>query len=116
MTEQEIIDLFNSITEITPRSIEFRAYYNTDGSIITYTTEDIPGQYIVITSEQYAEARPDAKVIDGKFVYINSRSHVAKLAKNKTTGIRCSKYDISVISEDDSDSTYYTVTAYEIKR
>jgi hypothetical protein len=115
MTEQDIQNLFNSAINITPRKIEYRAYYDKDGSIITYTTESIEGQYIEITSEQYAQARHDAKVIDNKLVFTHRRSHVSKLVENKTDGIRTSKYDVSVI-QDDGDSTYYTIRAYEIKR
>jgi hypothetical protein len=106
---------FIPITQIAQPKYEFRAYYGDDGKIITYTTEDIPGKYIVITANQYAEARHDAKVIDEKLVYTHRRSHVFKLVENKTDGVRTSKYDVSVIQDDD-DSTYYTMAAYEIKR
>ena len=115
MTDDDMIEAMQLFNTIVPRVIEFRAYYNDDGSISTYTTEDIPGQFIVITSDQYAQARPDARVIDGQLVFTHRRSHVSKLTKNKTVGIATSKYDISVISSD-SDSTYYTIKAYEIKR
>ena len=115
MTDEEFLELFQSLPVFQPRVLEFRAYYADDGKILSYTTEDIPGKYIVITSDQYAESRHDAKVIDGKLVYTHRRSHVFKLVKNKTDGVRTSKYDISVIQNDD-ESTYYRITAYEIKR
>ncbi len=101
------------IPNIEPPTIEFRVYYKTDGSIITYTTENIPGNYIVITPLQYAEARPDALVIDGQLTYTHTVSHVSKLEKNKTSGVKTSKYDISVIS---SDGHYYIMKSYAIKR
>jgi hypothetical protein len=69
----------------------------------------------VITREQYAEARPDAKIIDGQLVLTNRRSHVSKLEKNKTGGIKTSKYDVSVIT-DSADSVYYSIKAYAINR
>ena len=110
MTEQNVDNI-----NMSPRKIEYRVYYNKDGSIITYTTESIEGEYIVITSEQYDQSRPDAKVIGDKLVFTHRRSHVSKLVENKTVGVRTSKYDMSVIQED-GDSTYYTIQAYEIKR
>lgn len=110
--QEELIKLMS----IPPPVIEFRAYYNVDGSIITYTTENLPGDYVVITREQYAEARPDAKIIGGKLVQTSRLTHVAKLTKNKTGGTKTSKYDISVIQEDDNDSVYYSIAAYDIKR
>jgi len=97
------------------KSIEFRAYYDSaNGTIITYTTEDLPGDFIVITGLQYAEARPDAMVVDGQLTYTNRQTHVAKLQKNKINGVKCSKYDVSVLSDGD-DSVYYKLKAYEIK-
>ncbi len=114
MTEQDIEDLFNSIENTTPIQIEYRAYYDKDGKIITYTTEKIDGDYIIITSGQYAESRHDARVIDGNLTYTHRRSHVLKLVKSNS-GVGTNKYDISVI-QDDGDSTYYTTRAYEIKR
>lgn len=106
---------FTDRGDVLPRSVEFRVYYRDDGSIISYTTENIEGKYIVITPEQYAQARHDAKVVGDKLIYTHRRSHVSKLVRNKTEGIKTSKYDISVIS-DGNDSTYYTIQAYEIKR
>lgn len=115
MTDQDVEDLFNSIEFTTRPEIEYRAYYDKDGKIISYTTEKLPGDYILITRDQYAESRHDAKVIDSQLTYTHRRTHVHKLVKNNTTGISCSKYDISVI-QDDGESTYYTTVAYEIKR
>lgn len=115
ITEQDIIDLFNSVIQTSQPKIEFRAYYDADGKIITYTTEDIPGDYIIVTSEQYAEARHDARVIDGQLVLKNRRTHVLKLDKNRGGGKRTSKYDISIVVID-GPSSYYMVKAYETKR
>lgn len=110
-------ELYISLIPSIPEKIEFRAYYNADGSIITYTTEKITGDYIVITAQQYSEARPDAKVFDGQLVHTHRRSHVSKLLKNKSEGVKTSKYDMSVIADEhDDDTIYYTIKAYEIKR
>ena len=115
LTPEQQEELVRLMT-MTPPVIEFRAYYNTDGSITTYTTEDLPGDYVIITREQYAEARSDARVIDGILIYIHRRSHVSKLAKNRAGGVRTSKYDVSIITDDEIESVYYTIKAYEIKR
>lgn len=105
------IELFNSIK---PIELEYRVYYDSDGKIITYTTELLDGDSVVITREQYSEARHDAKVIDGQLTMTNRISHVYKLARS-TEGVRTSKYDVGVISDDENDQ-YWSVTANEIKR
>lgn len=116
LTEEQILELMTLMSQsVEPTKIECRAYYDSDGKIITYTTEKIDGDYIVITNEQYAEARPDARVIDGQLVFNNRRTHVFKLDKNRGGGKRTSKYDISIVVEE-GPSSYYMLKVYEIKR
>jgi hypothetical protein len=114
MTEQDIEDLFNSVQNTVPIQIEYRAYYDEHGKIITYTTEKPPGDYIIITGDQYAESRHDARVIDGQLTYTHKRSHVSKLVKSNG-GQRTSKYDMSIIVTE-GESSYYILKVYEIKR
>ena len=115
MTDEEFLEIVATLSAITPIEVEYRVYYDADGKIITYTTEKLEGQYIVITAAQYSESRHDALVIDSQLTYTHRQTHVSKLTKNKTDGIKTSKYDMSVISNDD-ETTYYTMRAYEIKR
>ena len=103
-----------------PPPLEYRAYYGEDGKITTYTTEDLPGNYIVVTKEEYQQARHDAIVKSGVLVFTHIKNHVLKLVldRNNTTEYRASKYIASVIIEDYDDipSVYYSAQAYEIKR
>jgi pyruvate-formate lyase len=98
---------------------EYRVYYSSDGKVITYTTEDLPGDYLVITLEDYQQARHDAVIIGGKLIYTHVRRHVTKLVKtkNNTQGFAASKYDISVVAQGSyPDVNHYQVQANEIKR
>ena len=98
-------------------NIEYRAYYDSMGKIITFTTEKLEGDYLVITLEQYQECRHDAIVLDNQLIYTHVKKHVSKLAKSMVTGTKCSKYDISVIADDSDDEyCYYDVKAYTIKK
>jgi hypothetical protein len=109
-----------STTTPPPPPLEYRAYYGEDGKITTYTTEDLPGNYIVVTKEEYQQARHDAIVKSGVLVFTHIKNHVLKLVldRNNTTEYRASKYIASVIIEDYDDipSVYYSAQAYEIKR
>ncbi len=93
-------------------NIEYRVYYDETGKVITYTIENIPGKYLVITREQYAEARPDAMVRDGKLIKTNVVTHIWKLEKS-SQGTQCSKYDISIIVDHEGD--FWEMKPYEIK-
>ena len=97
--------------------IEYRAYYDSMGKITTFTTENIEGDYLVITLEQYQECRHDAIVLDNQLIYTHVKKHVYKLAKSMVDGTKCSNHDISVIAdESDDEYCYYEVKAHTIKK
>jgi hypothetical protein len=96
------------------KEIEFRLYYDEHGKVITYSTENIPNKnYIVITKEQFAEARSDVLVKNNKFVYTHLRRHVEKLVKS-TTGTKTSKYDVNIITNGDTDYVFWTDTINDL--
>jgi hypothetical protein len=90
---------------IKPKELEYRVYYDSSGNVVTYTTEDLPGDYIVITREQYNLARHDAKVKDGKLHLVHLLNTVLKIAKTESGVWRTNAHDVSVVAdEDDTDS------------
>lgn len=102
-----------------PPPLEYRAYYGEDGKITTYTTESGPGNYIVVTKEEYQQARHDAIVLNGKLVFTHIKNHVIKLSidRNNVTDFRASKYDASVVPQgDDTEYYYYAQKVYDIIR
>lgn len=76
---------------------EFRLYYDIDGNVITYTTEKLQGNYIVIDKLTFAEARPDVKVYEGSLVRKSNLTVVSKLTPS-IEGITCSVEDVSIIT------------------
>lgn len=76
---------------------EFRLYYDDKGQVITYTCEKPEGNYIVVDAQTFAEARPDARVLNGRLIKANSGSVISKLVPNKKEGITCAAEDASVI-------------------
>lgn len=95
-------------------SNEFKLYYDNNGKVITYTTEILPNQnFIIITREQYAEARPDVLVKDGKIVYTNCKKQIFKLEKGDA-GTRTSKFDINILTNDIPNSVFWTTVIYDI--
>ena len=78
---------------------EFRLYYKDDGSVDFYTCEKSEGNYIVIDSGVFAEARPDIKVIDGRISRNRPKATVQKY-KPSTSGILTSVDDISIIIDE----------------
>lgn len=83
---------------------EFRLYYDKHGNVLFYTCEKPEGDYIVIDTLTYAEARPDLKVIDGKIVKDYQNTIVSRLYPDND-GVMCEFEDISIITE--SDGKYW---------
>lgn len=94
--------------------MEYKLYYGPAGEVITYTTETLEGNWIQITREQFAEARMDIKVVDGRISVTSYSKLVRKLVKNNLNGIKTSKYDVNVLS--DVDCVQWSITVNELPR
>lgn len=86
---------------------EYRLYYDANGKPITYTVENLPGNYITVTAQQYSECRMDVVVIAGQIV--KSQRAILKMQKSNS-GVRCNKYDINLLDE---NGIYWDLAAYE---
>lgn len=96
-------------------NIEYRAYYDDNGKIINYTTENLVGNYIVITAHEYACARFDCIVVKGKLQQIKFKKQLSKFKKSNN-GIKCNSYDINIIQQDyDCDYNCWELVTYEIQ-
>ena len=89
---------------VTP---EFRLYYDTNGKVITYSTEHLPNKdFIIVTIDQYAEARSDVIVIDKKLVYTHNKKCIYRLIKSNA-GVKTSKYDVNIILDTESEYNFW---------
>lgn len=76
---------------------EFRLYYDDKGYVVCYTCEQLEGDYILVDSLTFAEARPDVRVVDGRIVRAGTGSVVSRLYPSKR-GTMCETEDISIIT------------------
>lgn len=95
MNEQEFLDFWRSITWPEPVPIYYRLYYNDSGTPLFYSQQDLPGKYIDITPEQYAQHNMSVRVIDG---VLKPRPPQAppKLVPGEP-GTPCDPNDVSVV-------------------
>ncbi len=97
MSDEEYVIVWEAPDVVKP---EFRLYYDTSGSVLFYTCEKPDGDYIVIDTLTFAEARPDIKVVDGRIVREGSSTISSRLHLD-TEGTLCEAEDVSVITEAD---------------
>ena len=91
---------------------EFRLYYDDTGRVICYTCEKLPGKYIVVDKDTFAEGRPDIRVVDGKVSKAKQRAVVSKLVKSNE-GKACATEDISIVVDEEEYAD--TITFWKLE-
>ena len=106
----EDIILFQAPVHIKP---EFRLYYDENGVVLYYTTEDLPGNYIIIDAQIFAECRYDIRVINGEIVRNKSYIFIEKLVES-TVGTPCHSQDVSIIVDENFETIkFWSIKVYE---
>lgn len=89
--------------------LEYRLYYDEQGQVLTYSMEDIPGNYIIVDRHTYEQARFDILIKDGKIAKLNQSSSW-KLVPATTGNYACHKDNINIIVDNnDPNRAYWTV-------
>lgn len=96
--------------------LEFRLYYDDDGKVLFYTCEKPEGNYLVIDTITFAQARPDLRVIDGKLSSVNPKAIISKLVPC-TIGKSCASEDVSIVIDETHEGsiTNWKLTVHEFK-
>ena len=95
MSDEEYVIVWEAPEIVKP---EFRLYYDERGNVLFYTCEKPEGDYIVIDTQTFAEARPDIKVVDGKIVR-GGASTISSRLHRSIEGTLCEVEDVSIITE-----------------
>jgi hypothetical protein len=94
---------------------EFRLYYDENGNVVCYCGDkSATGNYIVIDTQTFAEARSDIRVIDGKITVGTSSATVYKLMPNIIEGTTCHTEDISIVVDKNETHTKWKMNNYEL--
>ena len=119
MTDKEYVkigpngDLIINFVFEPPPPPEFRLYYDDKGNVLFYTGEKPEGNYIVVDTQTFAEARMDVRVIDGVIRHNSTITQVYKL-KPTTEGTLTHVDDVSLILEDDNEGVYWNFDIKEL--
>jgi hypothetical protein len=95
MNEEEFWAPFQSAKSTT---ILYRLYYDEQGAPLFFSQEDLPGNYIDITREEYIDPPKYFRVVDGKIVLIET-SIVKRLYPDEN-GTPCHPADVSIVVQD----------------
>jgi hypothetical protein len=101
----------NTLPPFVPQPIFYRLYHDDRGKLLFYSMEDIPGNYIEIDQETFAESPSKVQVVNGQLTRVNNIK-TTKLTPS-TTGITCDIRDICVLVVESQPHTKWNIKTYE---
>jgi len=104
MTPEEFWSILHDVPE--PAPVFYRLYYSDDGSLVCYSMEQLPHNYIEIDADLFALQPHNIKIVDGKIKYIISVP-TQKLIPGDT-GTPCDPRDICVVVPDTQPHTKWS--------
>jgi hypothetical protein len=79
--------------------IFFRLYYDEKGEPLSYSMEELPGNYIDIDAETYARSSFLVRVIDNKLVHVAPKKIINKLVPDDI-GVSCYEHNVSIVVDE----------------
>lgn len=78
-----------------PQPVSWRLYYDDQGRPITYSMEDLPGNYIEIDAATFARGPLNVRVVNGELRYIKHTWSQKLVPSN--VGTACYPEDVSIV-------------------
>jgi hypothetical protein len=92
---RNFLNFWNNYTWSKVKPVFFRLYHDNQGYPVCYSMEDLPGQYIEITAEQYAESSDRVVVRNGQLIRLY-QARTSKLIPAES-GTPCHPTDITIV-------------------
>lgn len=73
----------------------YRLYHDQNGCPLFYSMEDLPGDYIDITVDQFNRSNSHVRVVNGRL--IEKSSDTLKLVPSTDSGQSCHPNDVSIV-------------------
>lgn len=109
LTENEFWAIMASIPE--PQPVFYRLYYNDQGLPLFYSMEDLPGNYIELTLEQYRLSDSNVRVRQGKLVAVTWTT--SECLERTDTGTPCHPDNIAIVVRPEQPHQCWSKRTYE---
>jgi len=86
----------------------YRIYYDEQGRPLSYSADDLPGNYIEVDAATFSLPDWNIRIVDGKIVKIRPPVLISKLVPSDS-GITCSPNNVCVVVEHDQPNTKWSV-------
>lgn len=91
----------------------YRIYYDSEGRPLSYSVDDLPGNYIEVDAATFSSPDTNIRIVDGKIVKINPPVQIAKLVP-VGSGVCCHPDNVAVVVDSDQPHTKWKVKQREI--
>ena len=95
-TTDNFLMVWNKLPEHETKFPAFKLYYDDEGRPITYTNEELEGNYVEVDGPAYMVADMNVRVRDGKIIKFVQQTY--KKLKPDTTGTACVAEDVTIIA------------------
>lgn len=75
----------------------YRLYYDSNGFPVTYSMENLPGQYIEIDQNTYNKNSFHVRVVNGKIQNLRHETFFSKLVPDNHKGTKCHIDDVTIV-------------------
>jgi len=106
-TTENFWKAFNEWQPEPPRPVFYRLYYDEQGRPITWTMEDLPGNYIDVDLALYREQPRHIVVRNGKIIRVDPVYMVPRLRLSTVEGTPCHPADVTVIVDQQQPHTLW---------
>ena len=95
-----------------PAPIFFRLYYDEHGCPLSYSMEDLPGNYIEIDADTYRLSSRNVRVVDNTLIHIKPKKTVTKLVPG-ISGTPCLSDNISIVVDEQQPHIKWSLKLHE---
>ena len=99
---KNFLEAWHEIMSAPSPELQYRLYYDAHGEPVEYTTDDRPGDYIVIDQETYSLRSHRVRIIDGKVVRLRDADRM--LLRPDSQGQACHPSDVSIVISEHQDN------------
>lgn len=103
---QIFLDFWNTFQWPEPVEVFYRLYHTAEGDPIVYSHEDLPGQYIEVTKEQYQAHDYRVRVKDGQLISRPQNLITTRKLIPADSGTTCHPTDITIVVDKDDNQKW----------
>ena len=98
-TTENFLDVWNNLPDHVTQFPAFRLYYDAQGCPITYTNEDLEGDYVEVDGPTYMSGDMNIRVRDGQIIKFLLQTY--KKLKPGSTGTACVNGNVTIVAPAD---------------